>query len=208
MSGVSFIVTVFDKRPYLARVIDALARQTGPFEREFIFVDDGSTDGSAALIEELTQGWRDTVIVLRQPNRGASAATNEGARRASFPWLKLLDGDDLPVPDATARLLEAAQATGQSLAYGELGAYRFADPAPLDHDFTLPPYALERNGLARFIRNCPCNSSTILIASDHYRAAGGCDERLVSPDQALFLRLFAAGGAAYLAGPVALVPDQ
>ena len=56
MSGVSFIVTVFDKRDYLPRVVDALARQVGPFEREFIFVDDGSSDGSAALIAALTRG--------------------------------------------------------------------------------------------------------------------------------------------------------
>ena len=49
------------------------ARQTGPFEREFMFVDDGSSDGSAELIAELTRGWRDQVLILRQPNRGASA---------------------------------------------------------------------------------------------------------------------------------------
>jgi glycosyltransferase involved in cell wall biosynthesis len=208
VTGISFIVTVFDKRPYLARVADALARQTGPFEREFIFVDDGSTDGSAELIAELTQGWHERVTVLRQPNRGASAATNEGARRASFPWLKLLDGDDLPVPGATARLLEAAQATGQSLAYGELGTYRFDDAAPLAREFPLPSFAREPDGLARFIRNCPCNSSSILVAAERYWAAGGCDERLISPDQALFLRLFANGAAAQVAGPVALVPDQ
>src|ERR1700735_3279643 len=100
----------------MARVLEALVAQTGPFEREFIFVDDGSTDGSAALIEELTRAWRDPAIVLRQPNRGASAATKAGARRAAQPWLKLLDGDDLLVPGATARLLEAAQTTGESLA--------------------------------------------------------------------------------------------
>src|SRR5487761_931235 len=139
MSGVSFIVTVFDKRDYLPRVVAALARQAGPFEREFVFVDDGSADGSGELIAELTRGWRDTVVILRQANGGASAATNAGARRASHTWLKLVDGDDLLVPGATAHLLEAA----------------------LARDFALPPVALERDGLARFIRNCPCNSSTI-----------------------------------------------
>jgi glycosyltransferase involved in cell wall biosynthesis len=208
VTGISFIVTVFNKRPYLARVLEALARQTGPFEREFIFVDDGSTDGSAALIEELTQGWRDPVIVLRQPNRGASAATNAGAQRAAQPWLKLLDGDDLVVPGATARLLEAAQAIRESLAYGELGTYGIDHPTPPPRELPSPPFARERDGLERFIRNCAYNSSSILVSAERYWAAGGCDERLVSPDLALFLRLFATGGAAHLAGQVALVPDQ
>ncbi len=184
------------------------ARQSGAFAREFVFVDDGSSDGSADLIAALTQGWRDKIVILRQPNRGASAATNAGARRAAQPWLKLVDGDDLLVPGATARLLEAAQAAGQTLAYGELGTYRFDDPDPLARDFPLPPHRMEPDGLARFIRNCPCNSSTILVSKERYWAAGGCDERLVSPDQALFLRLFAAGGAAHIAAPVALAPDQ
>ena len=86
-TGVSYIVTVFDKAPFLPRVVDALRRQTGDFAREFFFVDDGSRDGSADLIAELTRGWRDSVVVLRQANRGASAATNAGAARASLPWL-------------------------------------------------------------------------------------------------------------------------
>ncbi len=208
MTGVSFIVTVFDKRAHLPRVIDALAHQAGPFEREFIFVDDGSTDGSAAEVEACTRGWRDPVIILRQSNRGAAAATNAGVRRARLPWLKLVDGDDLLVPGATARLLAAAAATQHSFAYGNLATYRFDDPAPLAAAVPAPSFAAEPDGLARFIRNIPCNSSAILVTTERYWAAGGCDERLVSPDGALFLRLFASGGAARLDGTVALAPDQ
>ncbi|HUK59114.1 MAG TPA: glycosyltransferase family A protein [Stellaceae bacterium] len=209
LTGISFIVTVFDKRLYLPAVIDALARQEGPFAREFVFVDDGSADGSAELIAELTRGWHDKVLILRQPNRGASAATNEGARAASYPWLKFLDGDDLLVPGATARLLEAAEATNEAFAYGDLGTYRLEAPDPLgDGDPLQAPIIHEPDGLARFIRNCPSNSSTMLVASERYWAAGGCDERLISPDQALFLRLFAAGGGARVMGPVALAPHS
>jgi glycosyltransferase involved in cell wall biosynthesis len=208
VSGISFIATIYNKRAYLPRVLEALRRQEGPFEREFVFVDDGSTDGSADLIAALTAGWRDKVVILRQANGGASAATNAGARRASLPWLKLVDGDDLLVPGATATLLEAATALGHTLAYGELGTYPFGDPDPLAREFQPLPCITERDGLARFIRNCPCNSSTILVSGERYWQAGGCDTRLVSPDQALFLRLFATGGAARILLPVALAPDE
>jgi glycosyltransferase involved in cell wall biosynthesis len=209
LTGISFIVTVFDKRLYLPAVIDALARQDGPFEREFVFVDDGSSDGSADLIAELTRGWRDKVLILHQPNRGASSATNEGAWRASYPWLKFLDGDDLLVPGATARLLEAAQTIGESFAYGDLGTYRLDAPDPAgDGDPMQAPILREADGLARFIRNCPSNSSTMLVQAERYWEAGGCDERLISPDQALFLRLFSVGGGARVMGPVALAPQS
>jgi glycosyltransferase involved in cell wall biosynthesis len=208
MTGVSFIVTVFDKTAFLPRVTAALARQAGSFRCEFIFVDDGSTDGSAELIARLTADWRDPVLILRQPNRGASAATNAGAARASLPWLKLVDGDDLLVPGATALLLAAATATGTALAWGDLGSYDIDDPDPLGRDFPTPGFAAERDGLTRFIRNCTGNSSSLLVTAERYRAAGGCDERLVSPDQALYLRLFAAGSGAHVEGPVALIPDR
>lgn len=208
MSGVSFIVTVFNKTAYLPRVTDALKRQTGSFTREFIFVDDGSSDGSAEMIGRLTQDWSDPVIILRQPNRGASAATNAGVERASLRWLKLVDGDDLLVPGASQWLLNAAAATDQSLAYGDLGRYAMNDTDPLDHESASPPVETVRDGLRRFIRNCPSNSSSVLVSAERYRAAGGCDERLVSPDQALFLRLFAVGEGAHVRGPVALIPDE
>lgn len=213
MTGISFIVTVYNKVAFLPRVVEALAHQTGPFAREFIFVDDGSSDGSGDLAARLTKGWRDPVIVLRQRNRGASAATNAGAVRASLAWLKLVDGDDLLVPNATARLLAAARATGQSFAYGDLGVYDVDDPCPLgadppDDNHAPLPFVAEADGLARFIRNCPVNSSSILVTAERYRAAGGCDERLVSPDLTLFLRLFARGGGAHVLGPVALIPDE
>jgi glycosyltransferase involved in cell wall biosynthesis len=207
LDGISFIVTIFDKRFYLPRVLHALARQTGPFRREFIFVDDGSSDGSAELICELTRDWKERVIVLRQANRGASAATNSGAARASFNWLKLVDGDDLLVPEATVWLFAAAQTNGHSLAYGDLEFYDPRDPDPLTREFPQPIAVTEEDGLARFIRNCPANSSSILVSTARYWEAGGCDERLVSPDQALFLRLFLVGGGVHLRGPVALVPN-
>jgi glycosyltransferase involved in cell wall biosynthesis len=208
MSGVSFLVTVFNKRAYLPQVVRSLAAQTGLFEREFIFVDDGSDDGSADLLTELTRDWMVPVEIIRQPNLGASAATNRGVERATMPWLKLLDGDDLLLPDATEALLDAAVGNEESLAYGDLATYRPAQEPPALPRCSSLDVELVPDGLARFIRNCPANSSAMLIGRDRYRRAGGCDERLVSPDQALFLRLFAAGGGVHLAGAVALVPEQ
>jgi glycosyltransferase involved in cell wall biosynthesis len=208
VDGVSFIITLFNKSPFLPRVVAALAQQTGPFAREFLFVDDGSSDGSGDLARRLTADWSEKVVVLRQENRGASAATNLGASSASHSWLKLVDGDDLLVPGATASLLAAAKASGEAFAYGALGTYDVEDPDPFARAHAPSRIAREEDGLKRFIRNCPANSSAILLAKARFEAAGGCDERLVSPDQALFLRLFARGGGARLEDVVALVPES
>src|SRR5215469_2856265 len=69
--SISYVITVYNKRQFLPQVIAGLAAQRGDFAREFVFVDDGSTDGSAEEIERLTQGWPE-LRIIRQTNHGSS----------------------------------------------------------------------------------------------------------------------------------------
>ena len=64
----------------------------------------------------------------------------------------------------------------------------------------------KNEGLTKFIRNCPANSSCILISVKRFFISGGCDESFVSPDQILFLRLFSSGNAIFLNENVARMP--
>ena len=58
MSSVSFIVPVYNKSKFLKYVIKSLKIQRGKFEKEFIFVDDGSTDDSYEIINYLTRNLK------------------------------------------------------------------------------------------------------------------------------------------------------
>ena len=121
LPGVSFIIPVYNKAAYLPKVLAAIAAQTGDFPREFIFVDDGSTDDSLNLLRELTQGWKNLTI-LQQANHGAAHATNRAIERASQPYLKFVDADDLLAAPATEVLLSALAPSDACLAYG--GVYQ------------------------------------------------------------------------------------
>jgi glycosyltransferase involved in cell wall biosynthesis len=70
---------------------------------EVIVVDDGSSDDT---VERLRAQFP-TVRVLRQPNRGVSAARNTGIRAAAGEWIALLDSDDEWLPPKLERQLEA-----------------------------------------------------------------------------------------------------
>jgi glycosyltransferase involved in cell wall biosynthesis len=206
MDGISYVITVYNKYDFLPLVLQSIERQEGNFARQVIVVDDGSTDGSSDRVRALTAHWTQPPLLIQQANAGPSAATNAGARAANQRWLKLVDGDDLLPPSSSRWLLEAAQETGYSFAYGDLGVYDLDAVDPIGAPGDRPSLETDFDGLARFIRCCPANSSSMLIDRDRYWQAGGCDERLVSPDQALFLRLFAVGNGVHVRGPVALVP--
>lgn len=108
MLKVSFVITVFNKAPYLMQVIQALKQQQGDFEREFIFVNDGSTDASLEILNQSLQEWPEARI-LNQANAGLVGATNAGIAAARGEFVKFCDGDDVLLPDTTRLMLQAAE---------------------------------------------------------------------------------------------------
>lgn len=206
-AGVSFVVTVYNKRPYLPAVAAGLAAQRGGFAREFIFVDDGSTDGSREELERLTASWPDVRILL-QPNLGPSRATNRGFEAARYPTVKLVDGDDVLLPDATALLRDAMLRHPPAvLAFGETEGYQSTEDAEVRLKASRAPAVGEPelfDALPAFLRNCNLGPSACLLRAEAVRRVGGCDARVFVQDYSLFLRLAASGPFLRSTAPVAL----
>lgn len=204
--AVSFVVPVYNKAPYLPKVLEGIRAQRGDFRRQYVFVDDGSTDGSAERLAALTRDW-DNVVIERQANAGSAAATNKGIALASEPLIKFVDADDVLVPDATWLLLDALEKTGAILAWG--GARDFIDPAALESPDAAPPLAPDSapcilaEPLKPALQNSLFNPSQFLARTEAVRESGGCDERVVfSQEYGLTLRLARLGSFAAIDRPV------
>ncbi len=96
--SVSIVLPTFNRRSTLPRAIKSVLAQTWT-DWELIVVDDGSTDGSADLVEAIADP---RVRLARQSNRGAAAARNHGLSLCRGRWITFLDSDDEWLPNFLA----------------------------------------------------------------------------------------------------------
>lgn len=209
MSGVSFVCPVFNKAPHLPGVVQAMFAQHGDFERQYIFVDDGSTDDSRAILDDLVAG-RPDVVVIEQENRGSAAATNRGLAEARLPFVKFVDADDLLAHGATALLLDRLRARPDCvLAYGQAVTYRDGSDPDLTTLPAAPAETVLTEPLRLALRNSLFNPTQFLARSAALERSGGCDERIVfSQEYSLTLRLARLGGFLKIDAPLAFLPEH
>lgn len=94
-------MSVYNNAPFLRAAIDSILAQTFA-DFEFLIVNDGSTDGSAEIIDEYAQ--RDPrVRPIHQENRGLVASLNRLIDEARAPLIARMDGDDIALPERFER---------------------------------------------------------------------------------------------------------
>lgn len=112
--AVSVVMAVHDEELHLPAAIESVLAQTRP-AGEIVVVDDGSTDGTAAV----AAGFGPPVRVVSQEQAGLSAALNNGLKHASGGFIAFLDGDDVWTPRHLESLLSLLEADPElDLAFG------------------------------------------------------------------------------------------
>ena len=91
------IVPAYNVEPYIRQCLDSLIFQTEKRHR-ILVVDDGSTDGTAGILQQYAREYPGLLEVLRQENRGLGAARNAALDRVNTPYVTFLDSDDWQNP--------------------------------------------------------------------------------------------------------------
>ena len=108
----SIIIPVYRSGPFLRDCLDSVRNQAMT-DWECICINDGSPDGSGAILDEYAR--KDArFTAIHQENRGVSAARNAGLSRARGTWTAFVDGDDSVEPDMLACLHDAALRTPEA----------------------------------------------------------------------------------------------
>lgn len=103
---VTVVIAAYNAERFLRQTLDSVFAQAMP-DVELIVVDDGSTDGTAAILGTIDDR---RLRVLRQPNSGVSAARNAGLALARAPYIFFLDADDVLLPGALQRMVATLDA--------------------------------------------------------------------------------------------------
>lgn len=118
----SLILPVYNVAPWLPACLDSLIAMQ-PAADEIIAVDDGSTDGSAAILADYAERLPQ-MQVIRQRNAGTAAARNAALAVAGGTHVCFMDPDDFVAPDYYGRLLQLAVEDDLDLAVGN-ATYHF-----------------------------------------------------------------------------------
>ena len=115
---ISVIMPVYNVAEYLPAAAHSVLAQRR-VNLELILVDDGATDGSADVCDQLAR--RDPrVRVIHQPNAGLAAARNTGIAVARGSYIAFADSDDLVLPNAYAAMLATLLRTNSDFVSGNV----------------------------------------------------------------------------------------
>lgn len=181
---ISVVIPTHDRARVLPRALDSVRAQRRPAD-EVILVDDGSTDGTAELVQSRYPGIR----YLHQANRGVSSARNRGIHAARGDWIALLDSDDAWHPDKLAAQIHALQAApGHRLCHSdEIWIRRGVRVNPMHKHAKAGG-----NIFLRCLPRCVISPSSVLIERSLLDEVGLFDEALPAcEDYDLWLRVCA-----------------
>jgi glycosyltransferase involved in cell wall biosynthesis len=195
-AAVSVVIPAYNAADTIGRALDSVAAQTAP-PAEVIVVDDGSTDGTAAVVAARTDL---PIRLLASPGRGgAAAARNLGIAAARGEFIAFLDADDEWTPDKLARQL-AVIVPASRMSFVACRSFEYAhDGSPIgpvhpDVPVVTGPEAWRTLLAATFV-STPC----VLARRSVLQAIGGFDQTLpIAEDQDLWIRLALAGEVGFV----------
>lgn len=122
---ISIIMPVYNVREYIEETIDSLLNQTIGMEHlEYIFVNDGSSDGSEKIIDEYASKYNNIkAIHLKNSSGAAGKPRNIGMEHIHGEYIMFVDPDDICLPEACETLYEVAEKYESEIVVGIFSSF-------------------------------------------------------------------------------------
>lgn len=178
---VDIVIPSYNRCQVLQRAVASVLNQTEKNWKLFI-VDDGSSDGTSAWLDSLTDP---RIESLKIPNSGVSVARNRGAALGRSTWIAFLDSDDEWTPDKLHKCLTGWDQESPIIHTQETWK-RDGDPQRQPLQYRKKSGQIFNENVER----CSIGPSTVLIKRSLWEQEGGFNESFpICEDQELWLRL-------------------
>jgi GT2 family glycosyltransferase len=167
---ISVAMSVYNTAPYLALAIESILGQSEP-DFEFLIVNDGSTDGSGAIIDSFAAADA-RIRPIHQENRGLVASLNRLVEEARAPIVARMDADDIALPERFARQLAFLEANPD---HGVVGAWAACiDEKGAPRPEACPDHPTSHEAFLEKLETGPllCHPA-VMMRREVVRAAGG-----------------------------------
>lgn len=198
--GVSVIIPAFNAAATIGRAIDSVLAQQVPLT-EVIVIDDGSTDGTVAAVNQHIGRGENVRLIAMAANCGVSAARNAGIAVATGEFLAFLDADDIWLPGKLSKqLAKIGQDPGIALVSCNSQLIAPNGVAIKEGHLNRPPVEGPAAWKTLLVYNF-IPTPTVLTRTALVKALGGFDVSLdVGEDLDLWIKLG-------LQGRIAILPD-
>lgn len=189
---ISVIMPVYNAERYVAEAVESILAQTFT-DFEFLIIDDGSTDGSLAILQKYAA--RDSRVRLKsRPNTGYIVALNEMLADARGEFIARMDADDISVPERFAIQIDFLENHGEAVAIGSKVLLIDEDGDSIREFREGTNYEETERLLLKGDGGSAVCHPTVMMRTERLAAAGGYDESFwPAEDLELFMRLSRCG---------------
>lgn len=194
--SVSVVIPAYNAESYLRKALESVLNQTVPAD-EILVIDDGSTDGTRAVVES----YAPRIRLLQQKNQGPSVARNLGVASTQSEFIAFLDADDSWHPRKIERQLATlADNPGCILCYSAILAIGVDGSEAVD-----PACPVEDLRAALHISNPGVPPSCVMVSRSAFLEVGGFNASFKgSEDWEFLLRLYKVGRFCVIQEPLTL----
>lgn len=197
---ISVLMPVYNAKRYLIAALESILNQTFQ-DFEFLIVDDGSTDGSLAILKQYAAVDHRIHLVSR-PNTGHVVALNEMLAKATGKYIARMDADDIALPERFAKQVAFLEQRPEVVCVG--GGYQIIDECDrlLLYHLNMPEQDEENQRFSLMGHTTICHPCA-MFRRDVLQQVGYYNPDLIpAEDLDLWLRLGEVGKLANLNEPI------
>lgn len=197
---ISVIMPAYNAERFVQRAVESILRQTYT-DYELIVVDDGSSDGTLAILQGYEQ--KGQLKLVRGNHEGVGAAMNLAASHATRPWLAVMHADDEALPHRLERQIEAAQQNPDVVIWGTHAYHINEDEKVLGLSRFGPETRDQFEKIFMSGGHVNVLHPTAMLRRDVFEKVGGYDSRFrCSEDVELYMRMAHHGPALTIPEPL------